>query len=148
MAGRNGVSMLADRVIRLGDLTPERTSIEIMRDGEVVTLSGYVKGKRCPIPVTIQYDAARQTYINQVNDDSLTTIDKQSAGMLWVAECLKAVIPGLNSEEADLLAADDEAHTALLIQLGWWRQIEQTEPDADPEAVGTSQSIMEGSSPA
>lgn len=148
MAGSNGVAMLADRVINLGELSPERLSLSFKRDDEHVTLSGYVRGKRCPIPVTIEYDAARQQYIDQVNDPTLSQIDKQAASMLWVSKCLKAAIPGLTQEDADLLAADDDLHTALLIQLKWWRKVEQTEPDADPEATGMSQSTTADSSPA
>lgn len=144
MAGKNGALRQA---IRLPDLSPESVPIVVDRDGEEVTLAGYVSGKRCPIPVTIAQATAYAQWDEAKNDISLSRIERDSAYLLYVKATLGAVVPGLKDAELDVIAGDDELRESILIDLKWWVK---TAGDADPEATGeetASPPTTAGSSP-
>jgi hypothetical protein len=54
-------------------------------------------------------------------------------------DLLCATIPGLTTDQAGVLAADDGEWKALLVDLGWWladeAAAEEDEDAADPEAT-------------
>lgn len=129
MADQNGALRQA---IRLPDLSPETISIVVDRDGEAVTLSAYVMGKRCPIPVTIAQSAAYQEWEPTRNDTSLTDIEKRAAFLFYVRASLKAVVPGFKDAELDVIAADSEIREELLYATRVWVKSE----DAPPEVTG------------
>jgi hypothetical protein len=147
MAGRNGTVL--STAMRLGDLSPERVSFSIERDGEEVTLAGYVSGKRCPVPVIIEHDRIWQEWENVRVDESLTDMDRKAASLLRNVQDLKAVIPGLKPEEAEIIAADPALSHQIMVALKWWAPNPYLSEDADPEAgAGGSPSITADSSPA
>lgn len=129
MAGSNGT--MAGGVLRLPDLSPERMSIVVQRDGEEVTLAGYVRGKRCPIPVTIQQEAAFQQFQEARQESNLTPADFMGAYLLYARDSLKAVIPGLTDDEANIIAGDEELRQEILVNLKWWVKTAVVD---DPEA--------------
>ncbi len=146
MADRNGTSGALRSAIRLPDLTPESIPIVVERDGEEVTLAGYVMGKRCPIPVTIAQSAAYQQWQEARADSTLSAGEQNAAFLFYVKASLKAVVPGFKDAELDVIAADDELRSHILFELKVWTKPEDI---ADPEAAGeeTSLPTTDGSSP-
>lgn len=137
MSGLNGTG-----VLRLGDLTPEVRDVEVIRDGSSVWLKGYVSGPRCLMSVRAAVDAVNEAYFDAVtlrDDDGAPILDDEGnrqrrddpGGLLWtirIRETVKAVVPGLLTDEADALGY--EAAMELLFDLKWFTR------RADPEVMG------------
>lgn len=132
--------------IRVADLSPELIdAVELIRDGETVTLRGYVSGRRCPGRIKAQAAAA-------IRDNPATGASGFDFGgyLAQIRELLCAVVVGIEDDEADMLAGDDgpAGGLAVLRLLGWWsaEATDDDEADADPEATALS-STTENSSP-
>lgn len=133
--------------MRAGDLTPETVpALVIERDGEEVTLRGYVRGRRCPGRITSGVNSASRAYREAAPDGFAF-----EPFVAQIRDLLLTIVIGLEEDEADVLAnppdGDEESSgIAVLRLLGWWNTGEQDdEDDADPEAQAES-SILESSS--
>jgi hypothetical protein len=153
MAERNGTALAFGQRRRLR-VVPETHEYEVERGDEVTVLTGYVAGDRCPVPVSIEVQAAVDAY-NAI----ITAIDPQKpdltayrrAQLTQRRDILLAVLRGLTHEEADVMAADGGDWQDILVELGWWNApaAEDAEEDADdPEAEEARASTTDASSPA
>lgn len=143
MPGPNGVALIGGaRRLRV---TYETKTYQIETpDGETVALAGYVRGAGCPISVEIEVEGAWAEWSEDspTNDDhaSLTAhrylAKTNRAERLLRRNLLCAVIPGLATEAADVLAADAGPWEAVLVELGWWQPAEQ--PSEGEAAAGDS----------
>jgi len=156
MSGRNGLAVVpgAHRILRV---VPKTTTYTVeTADGETVALAGYHKGPTCPVPVAIEVEAAWASWeAARPTADDLASMKPHAylaavnvAERLLRRDLLTAVIPGLEMDQANVLAADGGAWEATLGELGWWDVV--ADEDADPEATAPAEIAPTGaaSSPA
>ena len=121
--------------ITVGDLTPELVdALTLERDGQVVTLRGYVNGPRCPGRVKAECAAIARRYRETATDESGAPAFSFEAYLVQLRDLLLAVVPGLEDGEADVLAGDQDDALAVLRALDWWGS--EDGDDTDPEATG------------
>lgn len=167
MPGQNGHGPGVSDVVRLGDLAPRMRPVEILRDGEVYMLRGYVYNERIPGRIDVQLDShlnemrtktaelvdppplddgadevAKNTYLIAL---SRNTTARRLAYMDYLRDVLLTVIVGLEQKEAEELSGDEERTRSLLRQLGYFPQPD--EPQPAPEATNESPLTMPPSSP-
>lgn len=159
MAGRNGAGAYASPRVPI-KLAPETITYTFERpDGELVSLAGYKKGPGCPVSVAIEVDEALATVEeNEPNaeDEQALAPRRYLARLLYAErtlrrEMLQAVIPGLTSEDANLLASDGGPWQDILVELGWRQpNAESIAADGDDDAgeAGAGASIGPDGSPA
>lgn len=142
MSGRNGLAVMPGRA-RVLHVVPKTITYTVEgADGETVALAGYCKGPSCPVPVAIEVERAWADWeAAQPDADARATMKPHAylaavngAERLLRRELLVAVIPGLDMDAANVLAADDGEWEAILAELGWWT-VTAAEDDADPEAT-------------
>lgn len=148
MSGRNGLAVVpgAQRILHV---VPRTTTYAIERaDGETVMLAGYHKGPTCPVPVNIEVDAAFEVWeAAQPTPDERKAMKPRAfiaqanrAELIWRRDMLCAVIPGLEHDEANVLAAEGGQWEAILVELGWQDAAPaQSKGDADPEATAPAE---------
>lgn len=111
-------------------------------DGSTLSLDGYKKGPACPLTVAIEVDEALAAVDeNEPTDEDRAALSPRRylAKLMYAErvlrrEMLQAVIPGLATEDANLLAADGGPWQDILIELGWRRpDAEATPTDADED---------------
>lgn len=171
MAGRNGVALLPGAHRRLS-LRSETITYELEDEGgEVVTLAGYKKGPGCPISILIAVDdALAELAENEPTDEerpTFTTNDDgteitvpgtlpirrylakaQTAERTLRREMLQAVIPGLTTAQANVIASDDGPWKDILVELGWRMPDDVPAEDAgEGEVVGLAASTGQPDSP-
>lgn len=138
MPGENGVAVRP--VLKLGELVAERRPVEVTRDGKQVILQGYVAGKRCPLEVRAEVEAARRVWLavtGYVTGEPNGGSDFNDDPIAWETYCrdaIIAVVPGMEFAEAGMYAADPDLRYQILTYLEWWQ--EQPEAAADPEVQG------------
>lgn len=144
VGGVNPVPKTAPRApIRVSDLVPELVdAITLDRDGETVTLRGFVSGRRCP--ARVKAAAAAAVRDNPVYDEDGRFSMAGHYGQL--RDMLLAVVAGLEDDEADLLAGDDgeAGGIAVLKLLGWWSSDADEDDDAG-EAIAPSSTTANSS---
>lgn len=146
MSGRNGLAVVpgAQRILHV---VPRTTTYAVERaDGETVMLAGYHKGPTCPVPVNIEVDRVWAEWeAGQPTEDERESMHSRAmlAKINMVArvlhrDLLVAVIPGLEHDEANVLAADGGQWESILGELGWWT-VDAAKDDADPEATAPAE---------
>lgn len=140
MSVSNGTAMPA--ILRLGDCTPKRRPVEIERDGKTVVLQAYVYGPRCPTVVKCELAAAHDTWVESIDIDAEHPVEewarrdrsKLSAEyQRYMRDCILALVPGVEWEEADALASDANDANSAGNQL--LRYLEYFKPDVEPESA-------------
>ena len=150
MSGRNGLAVVpgAQRILHV---VPRTTTYAIERaDGKTVMLAGYHKGATCPVPVAIEVDRAWEEWeASQPTEDERESMRPRAlltrvnmVTRVLRRELLIAVIPGLEMDAANVLAADDGAWESILAELGWW--VVADKDSADPEATAPADSAPTG----
>jgi hypothetical protein len=140
----NGTGGFVRPLLDLGDLTPEKQAIAtVLRDGQPVTLWGWVDGRRCPGYVKSAVAAHRRTYRDAVYqpgepDELGQHVEVFTHSPLayddYKRDVLLAVIEGLEYTEAAVLAGNDDTAMTVLRRLRW---VEDEEEATDsPEAEG------------
>src|SRR5687768_10513508 len=99
-----GGAMSASRLLRLGDLTPERMPITFNHGETAVSVYGFVLGARCPGSVKAEAHAVWLRYQEALKQPEKSRL---VAEMDYRRELLKAVIPDLHLDDADLIAGDE-----------------------------------------
>lgn len=142
MPGRNGLAALSAR--RAIKLVAETITYTLeAADGETVALAGYKKGPSCPVPILIGVDEALATLSEnepEADERERLTSSRYLARLNYAErtlrrEMLQAVIPGLSTEDANILAGDGGPWKEMLVELGWRHPDEaELEADDDPEA--------------
>jgi hypothetical protein len=154
MAGTNGAGAIAParmrftavpsfQMIELEVLNPEYDPNFPDRPETVVrTFKAYVKGDRCPVWVEIEAQSAwedwRQASYSGIGEDGSPTYEyNYRAERVLRRDLLRAVIEGLDQQEADVLGADGGPWDLILEKLGWYqRDIATESEDAEnPEAT-------------
>lgn len=166
MPGRNGLAVVPAERKPLR-VVAETVTREFDTGEETLSLVGYVKGAGCPISVAIEADEAIAQWEAEAPTPEETgtpaTEGREAVpGTLkpraWMAkhnradrmlrrDLLCAVFPGLTFDYASVLAADDGPWLELLVDLGWWAKPEaadETEDDADPEAIAPADDTLTG----
>jgi hypothetical protein len=109
------------------------TEVEVV----VMPLVAYYQGDRCPVPVSIEVQDAwkrweEETQIILVNEETGEEEKKYNgdmqSDMRLRRDVLRAVIPGLEENEANVLAANGGQWRDILIELGWWVASNEEEP--------------------
>jgi hypothetical protein len=130
VAARTNGKVTQPTIHRLGDLTPERRPCcSVERDGKEVILEGLVENDRVPGTVRIALAGAYQDMQKRIDEGDSNT----GALIDYTRTVLLTIIPGLEWNEADVIAATFERSDAILKDLGW--RSEDTEAGS-PEAQG------------
>jgi hypothetical protein len=118
--------------LQLGDLSPDKWPVQIVRDGETVTLWAYVEGPRCPGAVKARVAKAAALYRANLAEFNLTQdVDDHEAWHDYLAETLRSVIEGIAYEESEVLAGNVGHASDTLRALGFMKP---RAVDAPPEA--------------
>lgn len=138
MSAQNGHGPL-----RLGDLTPDTRPVHLERGGQTVTLTAFVDGPRCPGYVKALVAKARDRYSAVVYvdgpDGERTFTDDPVAWDDYLRTVLLAVVEGLTSPEAEVLAGNQALAVETLRALGWVRSVaDDAAPEADGEAAAAT----------
>lgn len=130
--------MAEQEILRLGELTPERKPVELIRNGETVVLQGFVDSKRCPATVRAEISSARREWAENPTQANWYT---------FVRSHILAVVPGMEFGEADIVAGDDDESSAMLDRLGWLRKSDDESPLSEARTSTTDPSSPTSSSP-
>lgn len=140
----------AGEILELGDLVPERRPVAILRDGERVVLMGYVDSPSCPARVVAGQQGARRRWLRATTVPDGEERDEELAALAWadfVRATLMAVVPGLEYDEADVIAGNPDRYESVLRHLEWWKDGTSDDAGPAPEADGESPSTGDGFSP-
>lgn len=151
-------------ILELGDLVPEHKPIRLNRkvsqelvgpEGaktityktEPIVLQAYLYGPRCPVVVKSKLRQVWERYSKTVQEAGYS----DAAFQEYARDSFLALIPGIEFDEADILASDDDVANGMCVKtlkyLGYWHGDQTTDPEVKAE-TGTDQvSIMEESSP-
>lgn len=141
------------RGMRILFVVPQTITYTVERaDGETVALAGYCKGPTCPVPVAIEverawaeWEAASPTAQDAAAMKPHAYLSAMNAAERMLRrDILAAVIPGLDMDAANVLAADEGEWETILSELGWWTVAAAAEDDADPEATAPAASAPTG----
>jgi hypothetical protein len=126
MTSPNGHAVLGPRRLRVTYDT--LTYTVAAPDGETAALAGYRRGAGCPISVEIEVEGAYAEYSEDRpsdEDQASMTTERYVAIAMRAARLLRrnllcAVLPGLDRQVADVLAADGGPWESILVELDWW----------------------------
>lgn len=99
----------------------------------------YAKGPGTPVPVQIEVDKLTSEYVRQapteqdrIEMDALDYYDKANrSAMLFRRNLLLAVVRGLDPDDANVLAHDENAGRLILERLGYLRSQAELEAEAN-----------------
>jgi hypothetical protein len=167
MPGTNGHG----DVLCLGDLTPRTRRVEILRDGQLYVLQGYVYGPRTPGRIKVQIDSHRTELIAKIADlvdpaplddaaddsakfkymlaNDRNSVIRNTAHIEFVESVLGTLIVGLEQNEAVQLAGDEDHAKAVLQELGFYRPEDGVEsaPEAHDDTPLTMPESLPTSAP-
>lgn len=154
-------------ILELGDLVPQHKPIRLNRkisqelvgpEGaktityktEPIVLQAYLYGPRCPVVIKSKLRQVWEAYSKTVQESGYS----DEAFQVYARDSFIALIPGIEFDEADVLASDDDTANGMCVKtlkyLNYWRggTDDQEEQTADPEAKAeTEQSTTQESSP-
>jgi len=151
MANRNGPATLPGKA-RVLHVLPKTITYTVDSDAETLALAGYIKGPSCPVPVSIEIERAWAEW--EAGQPSVEERDAMNphaylatmnaAERILRRDLLMAAIPGLDADQANVLAADGGEWESILGELGWWGVAEDM--DEDPEVTAPAVSEPTGAS--
>lgn len=119
-------------VLRLPDIAYERARIEAPMNGSLFVAEAWVNGPGCPGRIKAEY--ARK--LRQFAQGFLDAPEAQEAAYYeFLADALGVIFGKPPGEDLDLLAGDTKRAEAILIHCKW-READDAEVTADPEASG------------
>lgn len=121
MPGTNGTAQAVapdDEALDLGDLIPETKSVKIRRDGQAVTLEGFVYST-APVSVYALIAQAHDRYMAVVDDETARGVHRDFALCDYYKSIAKALVTGLTVDEADRLGGDFPKLERMLKALGY-----------------------------
>ena len=130
-------------VLELGDLAVELVPVRLNRHDDAtsatttVTLMAYKSGPRCPVSKKVELAQIRQRYVELSEEEFKTTTGNIAVPLVaaYCREVFLSMIQGLQFEEAELLASDDDKLLKTMVYLGIWQESEETSTDDDQGEV-------------
>ena len=139
---QNGRRVTEGKILSLGSLTPNVTTINVERDGELVELRAYFYDDSIPLGRKSRIAKAYEEFRNEVGfyDGKGQFIMRQDVVAMgeFVKNVLDALIDGLEEEELEVLASNDEKSTEVLMYLKYWS--DEKKEDEDTGEVVSEQS--------